>query len=135
EDDDLGAPIGVIAVREGITERGNLVHERHALAVTPARFADEAGEQDRLPARHRDRTLDPALRNGRRQSAYTRGADVADFLLDIEHHVAVDVDPGNDPENHAGVAIVDGAEDLIAGIELGCGTDGYLDMVADSQRG
>ena len=54
-------------------------------------------------------------RDRRRQRGRICGRDVADLLLDLEPDIAVGVDARDDAQNDAGVAIVDGVDDRVAG--------------------
>src|SRR5262245_5971291 len=99
EYDELGPHQPIIALREGTCEgAGQLAKDRKAAAAALLPLADQAGEQDGLASRDRDRALDLALRDrrGQRVGPGCRG-DVADLLLDVETDVAVDIDPGNNP--------------------------------------
>ena len=60
--------------------------------------------------------------------------NVADLLLDIEPDVAVDVDPRRHPQDDAGVAVIDGVHDGIAGGQHGGAAGGDRYLVADLQR-
>src|SRR5215470_5037236 len=138
ENDQLGALEAVGLLRECAAERvGKLAEQGDAARAALLALADKTGEQHGLAAHHRDRALDPALRHGRRQGragARLRG-DVADLLLDVEPHVAVDVDARNDAQDDAGVAIIDSVDDGVAGGQhrRAAGRDRHL--VADLQRG
>ena len=65
------------------------------LRVRSLRLADQSGQQHGLSAGDRDRACHPALRHGRGQRAGVGVVgDRADFLLDVQQHVAVGVDAG-----------------------------------------
>src|SRR5215468_996663 len=114
ENDQLGA-LGLVGLMpEGVAETGNLVEYRNGIAGAVLLLADKARQQYRLAVRDRDLALDPSFGDRRRQAASAGRRHVADLLLDIESHASIDADARGDPQDDAGVAIVDSVDDGIA---------------------
>src|SRR3569833_867090 len=68
EDDQLGSRAGLVLMREGVAESGNLVEYRDAVAASVLLLADQARQQFCLPGCDRDRALDPPFGDRRRQA-------------------------------------------------------------------
>src|SRR5215510_15386390 len=121
EDDELGAVDHLGAMREGVAQPRNLIEQRYSAAIAGMALADQTRQQHGLPARDGDRALDLALghRGGQRGAGRRVGNDVADLLLDVQTNIAVDVHARHDAQDDAGVAIIDGVDDGVAGREHG----------------
>ena len=60
--------------------------------------------------------------------------NVADFLFDVEPDISVDVDAGRNPQDDAGVAIIDGVDDRVACRQHRGAAGGDRHDVADLKR-
>src|SRR5580698_8502193 len=121
EDDQLGAHFGAALLREQVADAGNLVEHRDALPRPIGLVADQAGEQDGLAAGDRNRALDAAVGDRRRQARRRARLDARAFLLDVDNDIAAGADARHHAQDDAGIAIVDGADHRIVRREHGCG--------------
>src|SRR6202030_594227 len=133
EDDQLGAGVRFALVREGVTQFGNLVEYRNAAAGEILLLLNQTRQQYRLAARDRDRALDLSLREGRIPADARSVLNLADLLLDIEPHIAVDADARHQAQDEAYVAIVDGVDDCVVGRKHGRGAGRDRHIATDHQ--
>src|SRR5436190_10016327 len=106
KDDQLGAGGLFVLMRKGVAETRNLIEQGNPVSRLVLLFADQSGQQHRLAGGHGNRTLDLSFGNSRIQTRGGSCSNVADFLLDVEPDISVDVDAGRNPQYDAGVAIV-----------------------------
>src|SRR5467141_1079460 len=113
KDDQFGTRRLIVLMREGVAQTLNLVEQGNSVALVVMLFADQSGQQHRLAGGHGNRTLDLSFGDRRSQTRGGSRRNVADFLLDVEPDISVDVDAGRNPQNDTRVAIVDRVDDRV----------------------
>src|SRR3972149_2398793 len=101
KDDQLGAlrRSGIVSRKE-FADDGYLIEPRNTFAGAFPAFTDQSGQEHSLSACNTNRASNLALRYGRGQSTLGRGLrDRANFLLNVQEHVAIGVDPRRDPQD------------------------------------
>jgi len=134
ENDELGALGGIALMPEGVTKPGDLVQHRDGISAAILLLADQTGQQHSLAVGHGYLALDPPFRHGRRQAARAGRRHIADLLLDIEPYVAICADARRDPQDDAGVSIVNGVHDRVVRGQHRRAAGRYRHDIADLQR-